>query len=257
MNKLHGSILFALTGLLLVSAPAPAEDYRAEAGAWVARVDNEGVDGESFGLQGSYYLRPVVIDDVPLAEAGFLGRADKLQVDGLRYGMNGSEHFDAWSLTSEAYVTAGIPLFLTATVSIGETFEYDADSGERVDGHHTSWQAGIGVTPLDGLRISTRFSQHVDYQPNVDLKLVRRLGGTHWIGVGAELVDPDLGGTYWAVSADYFPDESLRLGAAYNDGYEILWLTAEKFFWTRASLAVEWSRDDFTTALRLRGAWRF
>ena len=120
-----------------------------------------------------------------------------------------------------------------------------------------AWDAAIGVTPLDGLRIATRFYQHADYDPNVDVRYVGELGSGRWFGVGMNLQDPDQGDLYWGVTADFFPDRSLRLGAAYEDGYETLWLTAEKFFGNRISVAFTWIEGTLPDGWRAEAAWRF
>ena len=239
----------ALLGGLLSATPTLAEDYRAEAGVWVARVDNDGGEtGESFGLQGTYYFSDVGTDDVPLSEAAFLGRDSKIRLEGLRYGIDGGDHFNAQMLSSDIYLPTRIPLFLSAGLGRNETLG---------DGHDTAWNAAIGVTPLDGLRVSTRFSEGVDYQPNVDLKYVGKLGNSHWFGFGAELADPDFGDLYWSLTADYFLDETFKVGAAYNDGYEQWALIAEKFFYRHASIGISYIHAEFSDGLRLDGAWRF
>jgi hypothetical protein len=69
--------------------------------------------------------------------------------------------------------------------------------------------------------------------------------------------DPDWGGVYWSATADFFPDRTLRLGAAFDEGHETLWLVAEKFLTPRASVLVSYVESTFADGFRIEGAWRF
>lgn len=252
--------VFAAPALALLTLCACAEslasDYRAEARAFTARARNDGPDGKSYGLQGTYYFGEVGIDGVPLGEAAFLGRESMMSLSGQRAGISG-DYSDTWYLDTEIYIPTAIPLFITAGVARFETLRYDPDTFEPREGHDTAWDAGIGVTPLDGLRITTRFREHGGYDPNVDVKYVGAAGGRRWFGIGANLQEVE-GHLYWGVAADFFPDRTLRLGAVYDDGYESLWLLAEKFFTSRASLTAAYATSDFLgEGFRLEAAWRF
>lgn len=239
-----------------LASPVVSEDYRAEARASVARADNPGPDGKSYGLYGTYYFGDVDADNVPLAEAAFLGRDSMISLEGVRSGVDGD--YRTYSrLDSDVYISTGVPLFLSAGVTRYETLNYDPDTFEPVEGHDTAWDAAIGVVPIDGLRIATRFYEHGDYDPNVDVKYVGALANGRWFGFGVNLQKPDQGEVYWGVTADYFPNRTLRLGAAFEDGYQTLWLVAEKFITPRASLLFAYVESTLADGWRLEAAWRF
>src|SRR5262249_8095479 len=149
-----------------------------------------------------------------------------------RGGADG-DYRDFQYLNTEIYIDTSVPLFLTAGIQRYETLTFDPETLQPSTGHDTAWDAGIGVTPLDGLRVVTRCYQGNDYDPNVDIKYVAAAGERRWFGIGVNLQKPDGGDLYWGVSADFFPDRTLRLGAAYENGLDSLWLLAEKFFTPR------------------------
>lgn len=253
-------IIVARVTLALMStlawSPAFADDYRAEARAFVARVDNPGSDGKSLGLTGTYFFGDVGTDDVPLGEAAYLGRESLISLQGHRSGIDG-EYQDLWRLNSEIYIPTALPLFLAMGITRYETIEYVVQPFDVIEGHDTAWDAAIGITPFDGLRVATRFHEGIDYHPNVDIRYVGKLPNNHWFGVSTSLVDTDGGGLHWGISADYFPDPTLKLGASFEQGYDTLWLIAEKFFTPRASLMVAYANGDLPDAWRIEGAFRF
>ena len=248
------AVLFASLALVV---PAFADDYRAEVRAATARVENEGPDGKSFEIAGTYYFDDVGVDTVPLGEAAFLGRESSMSLSGRRAGADGV-YSDYWHLDSEIYLPTRIPVFLAAGISRFETFRFDPGTFELVGGHDTAWDAAVGVTPLDGLRIATRFYEHGGYDPNVDLKYVGIAGNESWFGFGLYLQKPDEGLVYWGITADYFPSRTLRLGTSFQNGDDTIWLVVEKFFTSRASVVASYvTTSDGTDGFRIEGAWRF
>jgi hypothetical protein len=249
--------LWAVALLLLAAAPpAIADDYRAEARAWAALARNDGPDGKSYGLRGAYYFGDVSTDGVPLGEAAFLGRESRMSLQASRAGAGGDYHGYQY-LDTEIYIPSSVPLYVAAGIARFETFDYDPNTFEPRRGHDTGWDAAVGITPLDGLRIATRFFEDAGYDPNLDARYVGAVGNGRWFGVGVNLYKPDNYKLTWGVAADYFPDRTLRLGVMYEDASDTTWLVAEKFFASRVSVMFAYVDSLYGDGFRAEAAWRF
>jgi hypothetical protein len=249
----------SLIGAAIVacSVAARADDYRWEVGGAAQRVSFAGEHLDQWSLYGSYYFREVHTDSLPLSEAAFLGRDSSVMLQPSRFDVGG-EHFDALRLQTDVYVP-GTWLFLAAGLDRNETREvtFIGNAAVTKRDHVTHWDAAIGITPFDGLRISTDFAQHLDYDPNVQVKYVGKLGNSHYYGVGISAIDPRGGDFTYALSADYFLDRTLKVGVQFADGSNFWGVNAEKFFRENAGVGVGYFRDDLTHGVRLNGAWRF
>ena len=242
--------------LLAATSPAIADDYRAEARAWAALARNDGPDGKAYGLVGTYYFGDVSTDGVPLGEAAFLGRESRMSLQATRSGAGG-DYSNYQSLDSEIYIPSRVPLYVAAGITRFETLDYDPNTFEPRRGHDTGWNAAIGVTPLDGLRVATRFYENVSYYSNLDARYVGGFGNGRWFGVGLNLAKPDNYKLTWGLTADFFPDRTWRLGVAYEDASDTTWLVAEKFFTSRASVMFGYVDSFYGDGLRAEVAWRF
>jgi len=237
---------------------ARADDYRWDTGVDYSRFSGSGEDTDYWSLGGTYYLRDVTTDELPLQEAAYLGRASSVSAAVSRFDSPFGD-FDQWRLSGEFYVPSAWLYFsagLTGSDTLGITVDDDGDVS-IARGNDTAWDATIGITPFDGLRLSTSFHQHLDYEPNLDVKYVGRLGNDHWYGFGVNLVDPDGGDLTYAVSGDYFIDRTLRVGAELGEHH--FGVSVDKFFTDRLSVGLRYR--DFDEAdgdvLTLRASWRF
>jgi len=237
---------------------ARADDYRWDTGIDYTRFSGPGEDVDYWSLGGSYYLRDVATDGLPLQEAAYLGRASSVSAAVSRFDSPFGD-FDQWRLSGEFYVPSAW-LYFSAGLTGSDTLGIAVDDGGDVTltrGNDTAWNATIGITPFDGLRLSTSFYQHQDYEPNLDVKYVGRLGNDHWYGFGVNLVDPDGDDLTYAVSGDYFIDRTLRVGGELGEHH---WgISADKFFTERLSVGLryrDFDEGDGDT-LTLRVAMRF
>jgi hypothetical protein len=247
--------LVAGTGALPLAAQA--DDFRWEAGAFLNRDSFDGEHADNWGLYGTYYFRDVKEDSVPLEEAAFLERTGFVSLSPARFESDFG-HFDSWRLSSD-YYGPGNWLYLSAGVTRNLAFEQRLSGNTAIAARvsDTSWDATVGITPFAGLRLATSLYEHADYQPNLDIKYVGKLGNDHFYGFGVTLVDPDRGDFYYNLSADYFIDRTLRVGVEAGQDLDRWGISADKFFTEKASVGIQYTGFSAAHSVGLRAAWRF
>jgi hypothetical protein len=253
----HLTLSLAIAAGVAFASSAFAGEYRWETGGQYQRFSVDGFDANYWSLYGTYFFRDVKTDALPLQEAAYLGRASSVSLAPARFDSDVGR-FDQWRISSDVYVP-GTWLYLSAGVTRADSIEptYDGSSVVPLRGHETSWDGAIGITPFDGLRLSTSFYQHDDYQPNLDMKYVGRLGNGHFYGIGVNLLDPDGGDFTYDLTADYFIDRTLRVGAEVGKGLDRWGVSADKFFTDQASIGLSYTGLEAGHQLALRAAWRF
>ena len=208
---------------LFVSAISIAESYQAEVGVNASRWDENDSKNKSrnYIVDGIYYFNEVSTNGRPLAESAFLGGNSNVFAEFDQYPHQNNRP------SAQAY-TAGAEFF------IPESFLYVRAGAIRVStaGKHSSdWFTSIGVTPIDGLLISTYYNNDVGYDANVSAKYVTELGGDHFINIEAGVADNDVG-TDTKIGGDFYVDSTFSIGGAIteiskNEYYEI---RTRKFF---------------------------
>jgi hypothetical protein len=214
--------------LLLALAPAAfAEDYRFEV---TGAFDRDSLDGfgdiDTVTLSGTWYFKSVSTDGVPLAEAAFLGRASNLNVMAARSEFFFGPHLDNQAARVEYYVP-GTMFYASAGLLRNETL-FILDNNARTL-RDDRWFGSLGVTPLDGLLVTTEFDED-GYDPNIHARHVGKLPNGHFYAGGVSLVDPDRGDLAFGLDFDYYLDDTTSLGAGYDDAGSRIELRAEKFF---------------------------
>jgi hypothetical protein len=254
--------LALVTGAVALPHAAQAEDYRWEIGANDAGFSVHDQDLDFYGLYGTYYFQDVKTDTLPLQEAAYLERVGSVSLAPSRFDFSSrfaTGHFDQLRLTSELYLPKNW-LYLAAGITHSDTLEPTYNGGTIIDSsreHDTSWDATIGITPFDGLRLSTTYFQHTDYRANLDAKYVGKLGNDHYYGLGLHLLDPEQGSLVYSLSGDYFIDRTLRVGGEFGEHH---WgVSADKFFMDKLDVGLHYvDRDeDGGHTLAFRIAWRF
>ena len=212
-------ILVAVSALL-ASGVSVANTYQSDVGAQVSRAD---IDGSSkintVGVFGSYYFDSVNTANVPLAEAAYLGKNSNAHASAAR-SSGGGDHANAFSLGAEFYIPEN---FLY--VDVGATrVTYDGND-------NNDWYTAVGVTPIDGLRVSTTYAHDEGYDANIQAKYVTALGAGEFINVEAEFFDHD-DSSYKSVAADYYFDTTLSIGGQIENRYSdnAYTLRGRKFF---------------------------
>jgi len=171
---LYASVILAL------SSSAFAGSYQGEAAGSLAVVDQSGGDNATvIGGRGNFYFAPVNNAGKPLAEAAFLSKAS---------GVKG--HIDLENSDSNDTTRLG----LGAEVYIPRSIVYLGIDLERVDTDYDDNNAWIftgGITPIDGLLVTTSYNEDTGYDLNVHAKYVTKLGGQQSVKFFGGLVDDD------------------------------------------------------------------
>ena len=71
------------------------------------------------------------------------------------------------------------------------------------------------------------------------------------------VVEPEEGGFYWGARAEYFFDDTFKVGTSWSDGLEQWAVNAEKFFTRRASASLIYFENPYWSGFEVGGAWRF
>ncbi|ROQ20992.1 putative porin [Marinimicrobium koreense] len=226
------------TAFSLTSGLAMANSYQAEVGASYTDVENgDGV----FGMYGEFHFSPVQTRNHPLAEAAFLERSSNVYAAA-------DDDFDALTVGGELYVP--------------DTMFYVGGRVTRVDnaaGDETTAYATLGLTPVDGLLVTTEFSED-GYDANISAKYVTSLGGGNFVNLEGTYQDTDFDDDILSLGADFYFDRTWSVGAGYTDflGDDQFTLRTEKFFTNEISGRLSFTDSDAAgNVFTIGGAVRF
>lgn len=231
-----------------------ADTYQVEAGVNAVRWDIDGIKGmrdsslNSYEANGKYYFKAVTTNNLPLAEAAYLGKSSNAFLNLTRnYGHGYLSDSKIYSGGVEVYIPEN---FLYIKVEgVHQRYEGDSD---------TSAQTTLGLTPLAGLRLTTTWNSDDSYHANLDAKYVTALGNGQYINLEASLADTD-SGTYKAIGGDYYFDNTFSVGAEVSDddtGTSYL-IRTRKFFTEQFSGDVAYADSDWGNAIALGVNYRF
>lgn len=243
-------LIFAAT-VLATSGLAIADSYQSEVGASAARWDADGINSSlnNYEVNGKYYFNLVKTDNLPLAEAAYLGKNSNAFLAASRnYGHGYLGDGKSYSGGVEVYIPEN---FLYIKVEgIHQRYEGDSDSSAFTT---------IGLTPFDGLRLTTSWNSDESYHANIDAKYVTALGNGQYINVEASFADTDGNGTYKAIGGDYYFDNTFSVGAEVSDddfgtNYSV---RTRKFFTEQFSGDLSYADTDLGNAIALGVNYRF
>lgn len=251
MTKLRSmapALLFALA-----PAAALADDYRFEVTGTFDRDMRSEDDLDVAALAGTWYFAPVSTDNVPLAEAAFLGRASSLsaiaaQVDLLGNHLNGGG-------ASVGYYIPGTMFYAGVGVSRDEDLIF-LSSTTALTEYRTTWSGTLGIAPLDGLLLTTDFQEH-GYDPNITARYVGKLPNNHFYAGSVNLADHGgYDGTSFGLDFDYYFDDSTSVGLGFDDVLNRWELRGEKFFSKSWAAGVSAYANDLTDGFGIHVTWR-
>jgi hypothetical protein len=236
-----------LVAAIALPLAAQADDYRAEVRLYGEHVDlpDDSADVDLLGATGTWYLEPVRTDGLPLAEAAFLGRSSFASA-GVARSELGDEKIDILGASFGYYVPDTI--FFGR---LGFTYLDDFSPGDR-----SIFNGTFGVTPLDGLLLTTDFDED-GWDPNVTAKYVGKMANSHFYAASVSAVDPDEGDTSVGVDFDYFLDTTFSVGAGFASGDDRFSVRAEKFFTPSFSVRGSVYTGDIANGASAQVAWRF
>ena len=226
LRSLAPALLFALA-----PAAALADDYRFEVKGTFDRHmrSNDGdssADLDVATLAGTWYFAPVSTDNVPLAEAAFLGRASSLSAIAAQLDLLGT-HLDAQSASVGYYIPG--TMFYAGVGVLRDEDLIGLSSTTVLTEYNTTWSGTLGIAPLDGLLLTTDFQEH-GYDPNITARYVGKLPNNHFYAGSVNLADHDYDGTSYGLDFDYYFDDSTSLGVGFDDVGNRWELRGEKFF---------------------------
>ena len=232
----------------LAGTSAYADEYRAEVGVSFDHTDfDESAFGEAqaFAATGTYYLAPVRTDGLPLGEAAFLNRSSFASVGAVRSELD-DDKIDFYG--------ASLGYYLPDTIFFGRLgFTYADD---RSPGDRSNFNGSFGVTPFDGLLVTTDFDEN-GWDPNVRAKYVGKMANSHYYAVSASAVDPDDGDTNVGLDFDYYLDNTFSVGAGFGSAADTFSLRAQKFFTPSFAVEGRVSTGDVGDGFGATVSWRF
>jgi Putative general bacterial porin len=248
LRSLAAALLFALA-----PAAALADDYRFEVKGIFDRDTRSGYNLDVATLAGTWYFAPVSTDNVPLAEAAFLGRASSLSAIAAQVDLLGT-HTNA-QRASVGYYIPGTMLYAGVRVSHDEDI-YLFSSTTVLTEYRTNWSGTLGIAPLDGLLVTTDIQEH-GYDPNITARYVGKLPNNHFYAGSVNLADHGgYDGTSYGLDFDYYFDDSTSLGLGFDDVGNRWELRGEKFFSKSCAAGVSAYTNDFTDGFGVHVTWR-
>lgn len=235
----------------IASGVAVADSYKSELDASVTRIHVMGENYDSYKLGGTYYFNDVNTAGVPLAEAAFLGKNSSVFANAWESpSQHGSSKSNAYSLGASVYVPEDF-LYVSAGVSRSKSAWSSTDD---------DWYTAVGVTPIDGLLISTYYTHDAGYDANINAKYVTAIGDGQFINLEAAVIDYD-DGTFASLGGDYYFDNTLSVGGEITNikSYTDYTVRARKFFTEQLSANVSYtdSNDRDGNVLSVGAAIRF
>ena len=245
--------------LLFAVAPAAAlaDDYRFEVKGTFDRLSTDD-NFDIAALAGTWYFAPVSTDNVPLAEAAFLGRASSLSAIAAQVELAGV-HLNAGS-ASVGYYIPGTMFYAGVGVSRNEDL-IGLSSTMVLTEYRTNWSGTLGIAPLDGLLLTTDFEEH-GYDPNITARYVGKLPNNHFYAGSVNLVYyDDLATPFdarmpYGLDFDYYFDDSTSLGLGFDDVGDRWELRGEKFFSKSWAAGVSAYTADFDDGFGVHVTWR-
>lgn len=255
MKKL--AIASALLSALAVTSTAHA--YQAEIGGSYSYVDPDHADSANhFGVDGTYYFKPVQTRDAPLNEAAFLDRASNVNAH-INYANNDDVKNTQYG-TEVEYFIPNSDFYLSGNLGRDET-KVDGFSGKA---KVTTYGAEIGYLPAPALLLALGLTGYDvkdgdnGTDPTVRAKYVTQVGGKD---INLEAYGAFGDRDEYGVQGDYYLDKTLSVGVDYynNDLTEQdEWgISAKKFFNQQVSLEGRIGFGDDYNTYGLRGAYRF
>lgn len=224
-----------------------ADDYHFDVVGLLGKADTDvGSDGTLLGAGIQYHFQAVDTSKGPLAEAAFINKSTNVSALQLHTDAD-DENFDVTVLGTEIYIP-------NTMFYVG--FDYSIYDDNVND---DSWSIDAGVTPIEGLLVTTSFYEDVDYEANAAAKYLLPLsnGSAVVLRANFELSD-DFGDTVGA-GADYYFNKYTGVGFNVTDydGENETELHVTHFFIDDAYAGLSWTNNDVADVFAVTGGFRF
>ena len=232
---------------MFACAGAQADDYRFELAASFDRLSvDDSPDADIFSVGGTFYLKPVPTDGLPLAEAAFLNRSSFVNATLARIDFAG-ENADLLEANFGYYIPNTIFYGRIGVAKVDEDVGLDDD---------TIVSGTFGVTPIDGLLVTTDFTED-GWDPNATAKYVGKLGNDHYYAASVSVLDPDEDDVEIGLGFDYYLDHTLSVGGEVTSGSDTVAVRAEKFFMQNFAVGGRVYFGDEGDGAGVTVKWRF
>ena len=226
-------------------------------------------DADAITIGGVIHFAPVETASKPLAEAAYLEKSNNLRL------IHGKLNFDdSNSSLNIAQMEFYVP---SAMLYIAPHYLYFSASGDGESSSFNTYGLSLGITPLAGLRVSTAWTDEIDYEFNFDVKYVANLRNNNAINIELsyakseddEFEEED---DYFGIKLDYFLDQTLSIGIEYNstsnfnqaiadatliNGEDAYGIRTEKYFSNALSLFAKYSTSDEIDNWAIGASYRF
>lgn len=207
--------------LILTFTTAAAADYRTEIRAAYFDSDKQ----ESTALAGKFHFRPVETASHPLAEAAFLERSSNISLSHTRNEF-GPTNTDTAVAVVALYIPQAMlyiaPIYVRASSKL---YDYSASQSE--------WGVAVGITPIEGFRLSTTYADEVDYETNFEIKYLLSFANNTAINMEfgyADASTPYMSDTI-SRAVDFYFDRTFNVGIEMiSKGTTTHAISTEKFF---------------------------
>lgn len=196
--------LLCAAAMMAVSGWATAGSYQSEvAGKLESSESDGGGDSTSLGARGAIYFAPVSTAGKPLAEAAFLNRASNVK-GALDFIDADNVDMTITRLGVEVYIPRSI-VYLGVNYNRIDTDDWDDNF----------WTVTGGITPIDGLLVTTTYNEEAGYDLNVAAKYVAQLGGQQAVNFYGSFVDDD--SNSYTAGFDFYFNRQASLGLEITD----------------------------------------
>lgn len=242
MKKLSAALALALT------TTAAAADYQGEVG--VAYIDFDGA--ETIAFAGEFHFQPVATASHPLAEAAFLERSNNVS---LLYGRSEFGPVDVNTTLAEVELYIPQAMLYIAPFYTRSSTKFGGNSASDSD-----WGVTVGITPMEGFRVTTTYADEVDYELNFDVKYVLGLANDTAVNMEFGYADAPVSGMSDTVSAaaDYYFDRTFSVGVEIEDAEDTAYgIRTQKFFTETFSGFASYSKGDDADTWMIGASLRF
>lgn len=214
--------------LSLAASTSVAQSYQADVSASYSRSsqDQLAFDPESKEVSGRWFFNAVDTADHPLAEAAFLERSSSAALSFANIdllvgsaGLDADGNFVPYQIKGTAERLKGeISYYVPNTFIYMEAEYYVMKSSVpefNFSDSTNSWGATLGVAPLPGLLILTRYFDASHYRFNVETQYVTKLIGGRAVRLEANYFNGELRDRI-SVGADYYFDRTWSVGGWLN-----------------------------------------
>ncbi|MFT7559954.1 MAG: hypothetical protein ACI93R_001869 [Flavobacteriales bacterium] len=237
--------LLAVSTVLMSANTVLADDYQFEVGGSYTNVsDDNDTDTDFTSITGKYYLSQVDTTGLPLAEAAFLQRSSSIQAL-----LADSENATAVALGGSFFVPGD--MFYVGANVIRTSYDNNVVEDD------STYNITAGITPIEGLLLTTSYNEDVDYDANISAKYVKTLSGGRAINlIGAY---QDVEGGFLTAGGDYYFNSRTSLGVlTSNSDDDTTWQIRGKHFVTDALfVGGAYTDSDSASALTLEAGMRF